>query len=148
MLLTSRLAGLLLAALVLGGCTDRPEETVSASQSRRPSVPVAIATPSPTVTRQPSDRLPFFRDRQVRALWWKARAGSCLRYKPPYKDRPIYYDRFPRLELVSCTSRLVTHVVTKRYPKHGACPAGQARYRLDHPAMSHKVVMTLCLRAR
>jgi hypothetical protein len=152
--LTNRLPSavtVVLVVLVLAGCTNETEPTVSGTQpraavsSRTPLPPVT--TPTATVTRQPADRPPTFTDPLIRALYWKAVPGSCLYYRPPHKDQPVYYDRFPRLELVACNAKQVTHKVVKRHNKFGACAAGQARYRLDHPAMSHKVVMTLCLRS-
>jgi hypothetical protein len=155
-LLTSRrsFAGLaLLSTLVLGGCTDDPEETSGTQPvvgSRTPPPPIttpAMTTPSATKTTQPWERPPVFTDDKVRALYWKAVAGSCLQYIPLHKDQPIYYDPFPTLYLVPCTSASVTHKVVKRYNKYGTCPAGQAQYTLGHPAMSHVKVMTLCLRA-
>jgi hypothetical protein len=145
------IAGVVIAASLLSGCTDAPSSR--ASDARRPvpleTRPVARATtPSApiTPTTQPWERPPYFTDDRVRELYWKAGTGSCVYYRPPYKSQPVYYDRFPHLELESCSSKRATHKVVKRHKKYAQCGPGQGRYTVNHPASSLVAVFTLCLR--
>lgn len=130
---------LLLVGLVLGGCTDKPE-----SVPPPPSIVASTPTPRPVSPTPAASRPVRFADENVRELYWKAGTGSCVRYAPPSSSRPVYYDRYPRLELVACKSGRATHKVVSRARKLVVCAAGQARYTLGP---SYQTVMTLCLRS-